>query len=101
MNRIFCRVKEVIVNLLSSKCAVINFPVKHALENGTIRVRSRGVHPSEAMMHFPTVSQFSPYFRKNFQTPRNISPIGPFPTKFSDSHPPKISDDLFFLSFSH
>ena len=44
----------------------------------------RGVHPPEAMMHFPLVSDFPPYFRKisqNFQKFRLSSA--------------KISDNLF------
>jgi len=56
---------------------------------------ARGVHPSEAMMHFPPVSDSPPYFRKilrleNFQnftfSRQNF--------RFSSS---KISDDLFLV----
>src|SRR6218665_708579 len=41
---------------------------------------SRGVNPSETMMHFPLVSYF-PLFSKKFLTLRKIFTILPFPEK--------------------
>src|SRR6218665_3862793 len=43
-----------------------------------------GVHPSEAMMHFP-LFEISPYFRKKFQTPWKIFPISSFSKNFPHS----------------
>ena len=54
---------------------------------------TRGVHPSEAMMHFP-LFEISPYFRKKFQTPWKIFPISAFPKKIL-IFMRQISDDLF------
>src|SRR6218665_833641 len=45
--------------------------------------------PSEAMMHFPSVSDF-PYFRKISRTPLKIFTIWPSPNKFLDFHLPKF-----------
>ncbi len=59
--------------------------------------KSRGVHPPEAMMHFP-LFQISPYFRKLFQTPWKIFTIWPFPKKIFDFHLPKFLMTFFFFS---
>src|SRR6218665_29830 len=50
----------------------------------------------EAMVHFHPFSDF-PCFRKNISdwTRRKISPILPFPRKFSDFHPPKFLTTFF------
>src|SRR6218665_1571998 len=49
--------------------------------------------PSEAMMHFPPVSDF-PLFSKNFWTFWKISQIFPFPEKISHFHPPKFRPQI-------
>ena len=51
----------------------------------------RGVHPSEAMMHFPPVSDFPPIFEKFSDSVE----ILPFPEKFLDFHPPKFLMTFF------
>ena len=58
-------------------------------------------HPSPLKQWciFPPISYF-PYFQRNFWTPRKISPIWPFPTKFPDFHPPKFMT-TFFLVVDH
>ena len=45
--------------------------------------KARGVHPSEAMMHFP-LFQIPPYFRKSFRL------CGNFSKKCFVFHPPKF-----------
>ena len=53
----------------------------------------RGVHPPEALMHFPPCFRFSPLsplFPKNFLTPWKISQFLPFPEFFFYFHPPKF-----------
>ena len=50
--------------------------------------------PPEAMMHFPSVSDFL-LFQKNFQTLWKIFQILPFPEKFFDFHPPKFLMTFF------
>ena len=61
------------------------------------RPQRRGVHPPEAMMHFPPVSDFPPIFDKFLDW--KISKMLPFPEKIFDFHPPKclMSDDLFLV----
>jgi len=54
----------------------------------------RDVHPPEAMMHFPPVSDF-PLFSKKFQTLWKIFQMLPFPEKFLDFHPPKFLMTFF------
>ena len=54
----------------------------------------RGVHPPEAMMHFPLCFRF-PLVPKNFLTPWKISLILPFHEKFFDFHPPKFLMTFF------
>ena len=49
---------------------------------------SRGVHPSETMMHFPPVSDFPPIFGKFSNSEENFHNM-----TFSSA---EISDDLFF-----
>src|SRR6218665_3216294 len=72
---------------------------------------SGGVHPSEAMMHFPPVLDF-PLFSKNLQTMWKFFKILPFPEKFLHFHPPKflmtfcshrpqIWNSPYFLCFSN
>src|SRR6218665_1827590 len=55
---------------------------------------TRGVHPPEAMMHFPPCFRF-PLFSKKFQTLWKIFKILPFPDKFLDFHPPKFLMTFF------
>ena len=57
------------------------------------RCTGASIHP-EAMMHFPSVSDFPP-FPKNFQTPWKISKTLPFPEKLFDFHPPKFLMTFF------
>src|SRR6218665_2260048 len=77
----------------------------HKLSNVCI-LSCRGVHPPEAMMHFPPPFQISPLFSKNFYILWKISQMLPFPEKISDFHPPKFLMTFFFshrpqiLSFS-
>ena len=54
----------------------------------------RGVHPSEAMIHFPPVSEF-PLFPKNISDSVENFPNVTFSLKFFRFSPAKISDDLF------
>src|SRR6218665_4071227 len=49
------------------------------------RATSRGVHPPEAMMHFPSCFRFSPCFRKVFLNPWKIFKIYLFPKNFEFS----------------
>ena len=51
--------------------------------------------PSEAVMHFPPVSDFPPYFRKKFRTSWKILTFLPFPKFFLDFHPPKYLTTIF------
>src|SRR6218665_3650803 len=53
------------------------------------KVRGRGVHPPEAMMHFP-LFQISPIF-----------PILPFPKKIFDFHPPRFPMTYIYSLFQH
>src|SRR6218665_1384064 len=55
---------------------------------------SKGVHPPEAMMHFPPLFQISPYFRKISDSAENF-PNVTFPKKISDFHPPKFLRTFF------
>ena len=57
---------------------------------------ARGVHPSEAMMHFLPCFRFPPYFRDIFWTSCKIFPNWPFSKTFSISSA-KISDDFFVI----
>src|SRR6218665_86173 len=60
----------------------------------------RGVHPPEAMMHFPPVSDSPPLFWKQFVTFWKIFKILPFPEQISHFHPPKFLT-TFFLVIDH
>ena len=55
--------------------------------------------PPEAMIHFPSVSDF-PCFWKKIQTLRKIFTILPLPDKFFDFHPTKFLI-TFFLVIDH
>src|SRR6218665_1917558 len=57
---------------------------------------SRGVHPPEAMMHFPPVSDFPPVF-EIFWTFWKISEMLPFTDKISYFHPPKFLTTFFLF----
>jgi len=57
------------------------------------RPMARGVHPPEAMMHFPTLFQIPPIFEKfsdSVENFRNFTFSRIF-FRFSDFHPPKFS----------
>src|SRR6218665_3138158 len=55
----------------------------------------RGVHPSEAMMHFP-LFQISPYFQNFFDIQWKILSILPFPGKNFRFSSAKISDFFYY-----
>jgi len=58
---------------------------------------SRGVHPPEAMMHFPPCFRFSPYFQKIFRLWTIFKILNvTFSEKVFDFHPPE-----FLIFFSH
>jgi len=56
----------------------------------------RGVHPPEAMMHFPPVSDFPLFSKTISDSLENF----PFPVNFFDFHPPKFLM-IFFLVINH
>ena len=57
--------------------------------------RSMGVHPPEAMIHFP-LFQISPIFSTNFQTVENLKNVT-FSRQIFRFSSAKISDDLFLV----
>src|SRR6218665_2212822 len=63
---------------------------------GPPKVLTRGVHPSEAMMHFPPVSDFPPIFEKCSDSVENFQNVT-FSRKMSRFSSAKISDDLFLV----
>jgi len=56
---------------------------------------SRGVHPPEAMMHFPPVSDFPP-FPKHFSDSVDNFPNFTFSRKISQFSSAKISENYYF-----
>src|SRR6218665_929064 len=66
------------------------------------RPMARGVHPPEAMMHFPTLFQIPPIFEKFSDSVENFRNFT-FSRKISPFSSAKISDDhfLFFLVIDH
>src|SRR6218665_2355777 len=53
---------------------------------------SRGVHPSETMMHFPLCFRFFPYFRKISESEENFHNFLIFIPRNFFSHRPQISN---------
>src|SRR6218665_1396480 len=73
------------------------------------RMQSGASIPSEAMMHFPPVSDFPPIFEKFSESVENFQNFT-FSEKFLDFHPPKflmtffspvVSQKLFFPPFKN
>src|SRR6218665_435344 len=58
---------------------------------------SRGVHPPEAMMHFPPVSDF-PLFPKHFSDSVDNFPNFTFSRKISQFSSAKVSENYYFPS---
>src|SRR6218665_251344 len=73
-----------------------NYPLSNPRASSSRRClnSSRGLHPPEAMMHFPTVSDFALISETIFRLRGKFSQFYLFPKKFL-IFTPKISDDLF------
>ena len=71
----------------------------HSMQNVVIPFKcTRGVHPPEAMMHFP-LFQIFPYFLKMFRLHENVFQFCRFPTKFFGFRPLKFLMTVLIIDF--